>query len=286
MTSLDNTIITALPPAELIQTSVQRGLAEDIGSGDVSAQLVPDKQVVAAKIINRQAMVLCGSAWVEEVFRQIDVRLHVEWLKKEGERLEAGSIVCKINGPTRSLLTAERTALNFLQSLSGTATVARRYADAVAGTGVTLLDTRKTLPGWRQAQKYAVRCGGCCNHRMGLYDAYLIKENHIRAAAGITNAVNTAKQNNPGLPIEVEVESLAQLKEAIEANPSRIMLDNFDVDQIRAAVEITGGRVPLEASGNITFDTIRGVAETGIDFISIGALTKDISAADLSLLLE
>ena len=286
MTQPRKSLSDALPPIELIRESVQRALAEDIGPGDVSAQLIPETKKANAKIICRKPTVICGLAWANEVFSQVDTLLKINWLVIDGEKVDAGGTICEIYGSARHILTAERCALNFLQTLSGTATLAGKYADAITGTNVVLLDTRKTLPGWRHAQKYAVACGGCRNHRMGLFDAFLIKENHIRAAGSITAAINAARQLNPSLMIEVEVESLQELEEAITAKPDRIMLDNFSIKQMETAVQLTAGRIALEASGNISLDNLRVAAQTGVDFISIGALTKDIVAADLSLLLE
>ncbi|HEX7027480.1 MAG TPA: carboxylating nicotinate-nucleotide diphosphorylase [Gammaproteobacteria bacterium] len=275
-----------LPPAKSISEAVRQALAEDIGAGDVSAALIPDDRQTSASIICRSATVLCGVAWAGEVFRQVDERIRVDWRADDGDTLAAGSVIVRLSGPARGILTAERTALNFLQTLSGTATRARRYADAVKGTGVVLLDTRKTLPGWRLAQKYAVRCGGCENHRLGLFDAFLIKENHIRAAGGIAAAIGLARGSRPDLPVEVEVQTLDELETALAEKPDRILLDNFDLSALKRAVKLANGRMPLEASGGITLDTIRDVAETGVDFISLGALTKDVESADLSLLFD
>jgi nicotinate-nucleotide pyrophosphorylase (carboxylating) len=275
-----------LPPAKSISEAVRQALAEDIGAGDVSAALIPDDRQTSASIICRSATVLCGVAWAGEVFRQVDERIRVDWRADDGDALAGDSVIVRLSGPARGILTAERTALNFLQTLSGTATRARRYADAVKGTGVVLLDTRKTLPGWRLAQKYAVRCGGCENHRLGLFDAFLIKENHIRAAGGIAAAIGLARGSRPDLPVEVEVQTLDELETALAEKPDRILLDNFDLSTLKRAVKLANGRMPLEASGGITLDTIRDVAETGVDFISLGALTKDVESADLSLLFD
>lgn len=274
------------PPADVIAEAVRQALAEDVGAGDVSAALIPEHQQTEASIICRSATVLCGSAWAGEAFRQVDEQIRVDWLARDSEMLAADTVICRLAGPARGILTAERTALNFLQTLSGTATRARRYADAVKGTGTVLLDTRKTLPGMRLAQKYAVRCGGCRNHRTGLFDAFLIKENHIRAAGGIADAITRARIAHPELPVEVEVQTLDELQSALAAKPDRILLDNFDLSALQHAVEQTARRVPLEASGGITLDTILTVAETGVDFISLGALTKDVISADLSLLFD
>lgn len=257
-------------------------LEEDIGSGDITAAIIPAAVTAEAEVLTREPMVLCGQAWFDAVFKELDPRVAIEWLCAESEAVEAGATLCRMTGPARALLTGERTALNLLQTLSATATVARRYADAVDGTGCKVLDTRKTIPGLRRAQKYAVAVGGCHNHRIGLYDGVLIKENHIIAAGSITAAVRIARELTTA-PVEVEVETLAQLREALAAMPDRIMLDNFSLDDLRSAVEMTGGRVELEASGNIGLDTIRTIAETGVDFISIGALTKHVKAVDLSM---
>jgi len=257
-------------------------LEEDIGSGDITAAIIPETVTAEAEVLTREAMVLCGQAWFDAVFKELDPRVRIDWLHREGEAVEAGVTLCRLEGPARALLTGERTALNLLQTLSATATVARCYAEAVAGTGCKVLDTRKTIPGLRQAQKYAVAVGGCHNHRIGLYDGVLIKENHIMAAGSISAAIRIARVLTP-VPVEVEVETLEQLQEALAAEPDRIMLDNFSLDDLRAAVNTTAGRVELEASGNIGLDNIRTIAETGVDFISIGALTKHVQAVDLSM---
>ena len=263
--------------------SVALALAEDVGSGDLTAALIPEQDQAEATVISRENAVLCGTAWFDAVFRQLDPGVTVAWQATDGERVAPDQLLCTLRGPARVLLTGERTALNFLQLLSATATLARRYADCVAGTGATILDTRKTLPGLRLAQKYAVRCGGCQNHRIGLFDAVLIKENHIMAAGSIGKAIATARHLHPGVKVEVEVESLAELAEALQAQPDIIMLDNFDRAGMVEAVRITAGRVKLEASGNVNFDTVRAIAETGVDYISIGGLTKDVRAVDLSM---
>ncbi|RUQ37950.1 MAG: carboxylating nicotinate-nucleotide diphosphorylase [Candidatus Competibacteraceae bacterium] len=263
--------------------SVALALAEDVGSGDLTAALIPEQAQAEATVISRENAVLCGTAWFDAVFRQLDPGVTVAWQAADGERVAPDQLLCTLRGPARVLLTGERTALNFLQLLSSTATLARRYADCVAGTGATILDTRKTLPGLRLAQKYAVRCGGCQNHRIGLFDAVLIKENHIMAAGSIGKAIATARHLHPGVKVEVEVESLAELAEALQAQPDIIMLDNFDRAGMVEAVRITAGRVKLEASGNVNFDTVRAIAETGVDYISIGGLTKDVRAVDLSM---
>lgn len=270
-----------------IIAAVTAAIKEDIGNGDITAQLIPETQQAHARIISRDKAVIAGQAWVNEVFRQIDANVEVIWKIKEGDLVEPNQTLFELKGNARSLLTGERCALNFLQSLSGTATLCRHYADIVAGTSVKLLDTRKTIPGLRIAQKYAVTVGGCYNHRIGLYDAFLIKENHIMAAGNISNAVKQARAIAPGKPVEVEVETMAQLDEAIEAGADTIMLDNFTPEEMIAAVQRTraktSGKVKLEASGGITTDSLRHYAETGVDFISIGALTKDCTAVDLSM---
>lgn len=262
--------------------SIASFLAEDVGPGDLTAAIIPEHVSAEAEVMTREAMVLCGQAWFDAVFKELDTRIRVDWLRAEGEAVAADTVLCRLSGPARGLLTGERTALNLLQTLSATATEARRYADAVAGTGCKVLDTRKTIPGLRQAQKYAVAVGGCRNHRIGLYDGVLIKENHIMAAGSIEQAVRIARASTAE-QVEVEVETLAQLQEALAAKADRIMLDNFNLENLRQAVEITAGRAELEASGNITLDNIRAIAETGVDFISIGALTKHVRAVDLSM---
>ena len=270
-----------------IIVAVTAAIKEDIGNGDITAQLIPETQQAHARIISRDKAVIAGQAWVNEVFRQVDGNVEVIWKIEEGDLVEPSQTLFELKGNARSLLTGERCALNFLQSLSGTATLCRHYADIVAGTTVKLLDTRKTIPGLRIAQKYAVTVGGCYNHRIGLYDAFLIKENHIMAAGNISNAVKQAHAIAPGKPVEVEVETMAQLDEAIEAGADTIMLDNFTPEEMIAAVQRTraktNGKVKLEASGGITTDSLRQYAETGVDFISIGALTKDCTAVDLSM---
>jgi nicotinate-nucleotide pyrophosphorylase (carboxylating) len=274
----------ALPTREEISAQVHHALEEDVGPGDLTAGLISAEATAEATVISREDAVICGGPWFDEVFRQIDPRVMITWEVDEGTRVQANQRLCRLSGPARALLTGERTALNFLQTLSGTATVARRYADAVAGTGTRVLDTRKTVPGLRKAQKYAVRCGGCHNHRMGLYDAVLVKENHIAAAGSITAAVQQARTlAGPGVMIEVEAENLAELEEALAAGVQRVLLDNMDTAQLRKAVAINAGRVELESSGNVELATLRQVAETGVDFISVGALTKHVQAVDLSM---
>lgn len=269
-----------------IADNVRAALAEDIGSGDITAALIAADTRAHARVITREDGVLCGRAWVDEVFRQVDVDSQLDWHAEDGQQIEAGATLFEVRGLARSLLTAERSALNFLQLLSGTATRCHHYASLVAGTGVKLLDTRKTIPGLRKAQKYAVRCGGCHNHRIGLYDAFLIKENHISACGGIAAAVREARRLAPGKPVEVEVESLDELQQATEAAADRVMLDNFSLVDMRQAVALVARRLELEASGNITEANLRAVAETGVDYISIGALTKDCKALDLSMRLS
>lgn len=272
--------------ATVVQQAVEIALEEDIRSGDITAELLPEDQSAEASLITREEGVLCGQQWVDAVFTGVDERITVHWMAQDGSIVEAGQELLRLEGPARGLLTGERTALNFLQTLSGTATLCHSYAAMVEGTGVKLLDTRKTIPGLREAQKYAVRCGGCHNHRMGLYDAFLIKENHILACGGIHAAVLRARKNAPGKPVEVEVETLDELAQAIDAECERVMLDNFSVAQLSEAVRLNQGRVELEASGNVTHNTLRSIAETGVDFVSIGALTKDCRAMDLSMRLR
>lgn len=269
-----------------ITANVRAALAEDIGSGDITAQLIPAERIARARVITREAATVCGTAWVDEVFRQLDPRVQVIWNVADGQRAMQDQTLFSLEGPARALLSGERSALNFLQLLSGVATRCREYADLVEGTAVKLLDTRKTLPGLRLAQKYAVTCGGCHNHRIGLYDAFLIKENHIAACGGIAQAVAAARQIAPGRPVEVEVENLEELREALDAGAGIIMLDELDHDDMRTAVALNAGRARLEASGGINRDTLRSYAETGVDYISIGTLTKDVRAIDLSMRLS
>lgn len=269
-----------------IQANVRAALAEDVGSGDITAQLIPAERDASARIITRENATLAGTAWVDEVFRQVDPRVQVNWQVRDGEQVSADQTLFTLEGPARALLTGERSALNFLQLLSGTATRARHYADLVDGTGVKLLDTRKTLPGLRLAQKYAITCGGCHNHRIGLYDAFLIKENHIAACGGIAQAIEAAHRIAPGKPVEIEVEDLDELRQALDAGADIVMLDELSLDDMRTAVALTAGRAKLEASGGITEATLRTIAETGVDYISIGTLTKDVKALDLSMRLS
>jgi nicotinate-nucleotide pyrophosphorylase (carboxylating) len=271
------------PPQQTVQANVSAALAEDVGDGDITAALISADSQASARVITREDGVLCGQAWVNEVFAQLDPAVQVQWQARDGRDIAAGDSLFTLQGPARSLLTGERSALNFLQLLSGIATTCQRYAQLVEGTGVKLLDTRKTLPGLRMAQKYAVACGGCYNHRIGLFDAFLIKENHIQACGGIAAAVNTARTQAPGKPVEVEVETMDELRQALEAACDRVMLDNFSLPQMREAVALTAGRLELEASGNVNESTLRPIAETGVDFISIGALTKDCKSLDLSM---
>ena len=273
-------------PADIAET-VRRALAEDMGSGDLTAALIPDDRTARAQVVTREDAILCGCAWFDEVFRQLDTRVRITWKTPDGETIRAGQTLCQIEGPARAILTGERTALNFLQTLSGVATRTRAYVDAVRGTKAVVLDTRKTVPGLRLAQKYAVRCGGGQNHRLGLYDGILIKENHIAAAGSITAALNAAGAvATPKMMVEIEVESLTQLHEALAAGAKRILLDIFDLAGLRAAVSETRGRAQLEISGGITLANVRALAETGVDFISVGDLTKNLAAVDLSLRFE
>lgn len=273
--------------ASEIERNVTTALAEDVGACDWSALLTPGGQIASAQVVCRGSAVLCGQPWFDASFRRLDEGGTIRWAVAEGARVDAGNRVCSLRGDTRALVTAERTALNFLQTLSAVATATRQYVDAVAGTRAAIVDTRKTLPGLRLAQKYAVRIGGGVNHRLGLYDAMLIKENHIAAAGGVTAALAAAaKIARDGVWTQIEVETLEQLKEALAAGAAMILLDNMDLESMREAVRITAGRATLEASGGVTLETVRAVAETGVDRISIGALTKDIKAVDFSLRFE
>ena len=269
--------------AQVITENVAAALREDIGSGDLTAGLIPERQSARARIITREAAVVAGTAWVDEVFRVVDPRVEINWQVRDGERVAPDQILFELQGPARALLTGERSALNFLQLLSGTATRCRHYADLVQDTAVKLLDTRKTLPGLRRAQKYAVTCGGCHNHRIGLFDAFLIKENHIAACGGIAQAVATARQLAPGRPVEVEVEYLGELEQALAAGADIVMLDELSLADMRTAVALTAGRAKLEASGGVNEATLLGIAQTGVDYVSIGTLTKDVKAIDLSM---
>lgn len=276
-------------PPDLAE-QVARALAEDVGRGDLTAALVPEGRRGRARVITREAAVLCGRPWFDEVFRQLDPSVGVQWSVDEGSCVVPDQLLCRLDGPARSLLTGERTALNFLQSLSGTATTTRRYVDLVTGLPCRILDTRKTIPGLRRAQKYAVRCAGGSNHRMGLHDGILVKENHIMAAGSIAAAVAAARVAGHRVPVEVEVETLDELRQALEAGADMALLDEFSLDDLRAAVALNrdhaNGPMKLEASGNITFETLRPIAETGVDFISIGSLTKHLRAVDLSMRFE
>ena len=272
--------------AESIREDVSRALAEDIGSGDVTADLLPESQHATARVVTREAAILCGQQWFDECFNALDSRVRVHWLADEGSSVRPGQPLCDVNGPVRALVTAERSALNFLQTLSATATVTAAYVNAIRGTRASILDTRKTLPGLRHAQKYAVRVGGGKNHRMGLHDAVLIKENHIVAAGSLGAAVTRARALHPQIMVEVEVENFSELREALEACVDRIMLDEFALDELTHAVAEVDGRVSLEVSGGVGIDRVRAIAETGVDYISIGALTKHIRAIDLSMRID
>ena len=277
----------APPSADYIASTVASALAEDVGSGDLTAQLIPADRFSKATIITREAATLCGRAWVDETFRQLDPSIDAKWHAADGDRVQPDQLLCELSGPARSLLTGERTALNFLQALSGTATETRRYADALAGTHCRVLDTRKTIPGLRLAQKYAVLCGGGTNHRIGLFDAILVKENHIAAAGSIAAAVSEARRLNSKVMLEVEVETMDELQQALDAKVDRILLDNFSNDAMKDAVRVARSHrntgIELEASGNMTLQTLRAVAQTGVDFISVGGLTKHVTAIDLSM---
>lgn len=273
----------AAPPQGVIDADARRALAEDIGPGDVTADLIAAGTRATARIVCREPAVIAGIPWAATCFRELDPQARIEWTCADGDRIEADQILCTIEGNARGLVSGERCALNFLQTLSATATVTRRYVDAVDGTHAAILDTRKTLPGLRLAQKYAVRCGGGVNHRIGLYDAILIKENHLAAAGGVTNAVATARARHPGLLLEVEVESLDELRQALAAGADRVLLDDFTLPMLREAVSIAQRRVPLEVSGSVDLARVRAIAQCGVDYISIGALTKNVQAIDLSM---
>ena len=277
------------PTRASIAPGVTAALAEDIGSGDITAALIPRGRSARAELICREDAVLCGRAWAEEVYRQVDPQVVLNWTCEEGSTVTAGALICSLEGPARGLLTGERCAMNFLQTLSGTATAAARYVEVVTGTRAAILDTRKTLPGLRRAQKYAARCGGALNHRIGLFDAILIKENHIFAAGSITAAVTAARQLDAGVPLQVEVEDLAGAQEAFGAGARSLLLDNFTLEMLRAAVALRDRVAPeakLEASGGVSLDTVRAIAETGVDFISVGGITKHVQAVDLSMRFE
>jgi len=270
-------------PAAVIASQVKLALEEDIGQQDLTADLIPASSQATATIISREPATLCGQTWLEEVFKQLDPTIDVIWHFKDGDSLDPNSIICTLSGPARSLLTGERTAMNYIQTLSATATLSSLYAKQVEGIEVQILDTRKTIPGFRLAQKYAVKCGGCYNHRIGLFDGILIKENHINAAGFIAAAIEQAKQLHPGIAIEVEVENFDEFEQALSGHADIILLDNFDIPALKKAVALNQGTALLEASGNVNLTTVRDIAETGIDRISVGALTKDIKAIDLSM---
>lgn len=274
------------PSSELIHADVERAFAEDIGSGDATADLLPADASARATLTCREDAVMAGIDWFNACFRRLDPQVRIDWAVRDGDRVPAGSVICRLHGRARALVSAERSALNFLQLLSGTATITAAYVAAVAGTGVRVLDTRKTVPGLRLAQKYAVRCGGGHNHRVGLYDAILVKENHIIAAGGIKAAAEAARRLHPTLLLEIEVENLDELQQALDAGADRIMLDNFTLPLMREAVAIAKGRAELEISGNVDLSTIGEYASTGVDYISVGALTKHVRAVDLSLRLQ
>ena len=270
--------------ASEIARNVSAALAEDVGSGDLTALLTPADSVATADVVSRSGVIACGREWFDACYRALDASVKTEWYVSEGAMAEPGALICTVTGPVRALLTGERTALNFLQLLSGVATTTRRYVDAIAGTRAVIVDTRKTLPGLRLAEKYAVRIGGGTNHRLGLYDGILIKENHIAAAGGVAAALESARRiAPPGIWIQIEVENLSQLATALAAGARKVLLDNMDTAMLSAAVALTAGRAELEASGGITLENVRAVAETGVDRISIGGLTKDVAAADLSM---
>jgi nicotinate-nucleotide pyrophosphorylase (carboxylating) len=273
----------APPPLASVREDVARALAEDIGAGDVTAALIDAEAHARARIICREDAVLAGAPWAEECFRQLDPAVQTRWQHHDGDRIATDTVLCELEGNARALVAGERNALNFLQTLSGTATVTRTYVDAVAGTRAKILDTRKTIPGLRLAQKYAVRCGGGHNHRIGLFDAILIKENHVTAAGGVANAIRAARTASPGVFLDCEVESLDELRDAIEAGADRVLLDEFTDAMLREAVTLAARRVPLEVSGSVNLERVRGIAETGVDCISIGALTKHVRAIDLSM---
>lgn len=270
-------------PQSIIEENVFNALKEDIGEGDITAELIPQDNISLATVISREACIFCGLDWFEETYRQIDEEILIDWCIDDGDKIEAGQIICTISGSSQNIVSGERTALNFVQTLSATATISEQYASKVTNTETKVLDTRKTIPGLRMAQKYAVSCGGCENHRLGLFDAFLIKENHINACEGIQTAVKEARFHNPDLQVEVEVENMDELQQALDANADRVLLDNFDIETLKEAVKICKTKIITEASGNITLDTIEEVAKTGVDYISTGALTKDIKAIDLSM---
>lgn len=269
--------------SHIIEEDVNRMLAEDVGAGDLTAQVIPADKQAKATVITREPMVLCGQAWFDKVFLTLDPAIEISWLVSEGEEIAAGDVICRLSGSARGLLSGERAALNMLQTLSATASLAREYAAALAGIKTVVLDTRKTIPGLRLAQKYAVTCGGCRNHRVGLYDGILIKENHIMAAGSIAKAVVAARAISNEVAVEVEVENLTEVKQALESKADILLLDNFSLIELRQAVALNQGQAKLEASGNVDLSTIREIANTGVDFISVGALTKNVKAIDLSM---
>ena len=275
---IENTI-----PAELIVAQTKLALLEDVGQQDLTADLIPINTLANAAIITRENATLCGQSWLEQVFKQLDSNIIINWSFEDGDQMQANDVICTLHGPARTLLTGERTAMNFIQTFSATATLARQYADQVTGLDVQILDTRKTIPGLRLAQKYAVRCGGAYNHRVGLYDGILIKENHINAAGSIAAAIEQARHLHQTTAIEVEVENVAELEQALAGHADIILLDNFDIPALVKAVALNQGQAKLEASGGITLENVRAIAETGVDRISIGAITKDIRAVDLSM---
>ena len=277
---------SSLPPTESIERDVTVALAEDIGSGDITSDLVPESATAQARVVTNESMILCGCAWFEACFHALSPSVRITWNAVDGASCAAGMTLCLVTGPARALLAGERTALNFLQTLSGTATTTAQYVEALRGTRARVLDTRKTLPGLRSAQKYAVRTGGGTNHRMGLHDAILIKENHVAAAGSIGAAISRARKHHPGVPLEVEVENFSELRQALSAGADRIMLDDFERDDLARAVREVDGRAELEVSGSVALDALRVIAETGVDFISVGALTKHVRAIDLSMRIE
>jgi nicotinate-nucleotide pyrophosphorylase (carboxylating) len=268
---------------KIIDEDVRRFLAEDVGSGDLTALVIPEEKLAKATVVTREAMLVCGQAWVNAVFKKLDPNIKIDWQYEEGQQAFSGDVLCYLSGSARALLTGERAALNMLQTLSATASLANQYAKALEGMSTVVLDTRKTIPGLRLAQKYAVRCGGGVNHRVGLYDGILIKENHIMAAGSIKNAVAAARVVSQTVDVEVEVENIAEVKQALDAKADILLLDNFSLEQLKEAVDLNKGSAKLEASGNVNLSTIRDIAKTGVDFISVGALTKNIQAVDLSM---
>lgn len=270
-------------PQSIIEENVHNALKEDIGEADITAELIPAENISIATVITREPCVFCGMDWFDATYRQLDKNILIDWHVEDGDHIDSNQSICSISGPSRPILSGERTAINYIQTLSATATRSAEYAAAVAGSEATVLDTRKTIPGLRMAQKYAVSCGGCENHRIGLYDAFLIKENHIHACGNIQTAVEEARFYNPQLPVEVEVENLQELAEAIAARADRVLLDNFELDTLRQAVTLCKGKIITEASGNVTLDSIRQIADTGVQYISTGSMTKDIKAIDFSM---